>query len=129
MLRINLSIPPTATPNRLGFFGGDTAGFPNGRRLEDDVVDIAERAVAGKLKGHPAGDLLGDRVDKKRRSEPHVVPVRERPAERLRQHEGPAEALTRRPVSDGRSSGPPNRSAPANELCANTRPGGERRRP
>jgi hypothetical protein len=63
MLRVNLSIKPTATPHRLGVFGGDTAGFPNGRRLEDDVVDIAERAVAGKLKGHPAGDLLGDGVD------------------------------------------------------------------
>jgi uncharacterized protein DUF4331 len=63
MLRINLSIPPTTSPNRLGVFGGDTAGFPNGRRLTDDVVDIAERAVAGKLKGHPAGDLLGDGVD------------------------------------------------------------------
>jgi hypothetical protein len=63
MLRVNLSIAPTATRHRLGVFGGDTAGFPNGRRLEDDVVDIAERAVAGKLKGHPAGDLLGDGVD------------------------------------------------------------------
>jgi hypothetical protein len=63
MLRVNLSIQPTATPHRLGVFGGDTAGFPNGRRLEDDVIDIAERAVAGKLKGHPAGDLLGDGVD------------------------------------------------------------------
>ena len=48
MLRINLSIPPTASPSRLGVFGGDLAGFPNGRRLTDDVVDIAERAVAGK---------------------------------------------------------------------------------
>ena len=47
MLRINLSIPPTASPSRLGVFGGDLAGFPNGRRLTDDVVDIAERAVAG----------------------------------------------------------------------------------
>jgi hypothetical protein len=63
MLRVNLSIAPTTTPHRLGVFGGDTAGFPNGRRLEDDVIDIAERAVAGKLKGHPAGDLLGDGVD------------------------------------------------------------------
>jgi Domain of unknown function (DUF4331) len=62
-LRVNLSIPPSATPNRLGVFGGDLAGFPNGRRLNDDVIDIAERAVAGKLKGHPAGDLLGDGVD------------------------------------------------------------------
>jgi hypothetical protein len=63
MLRVNLSIPPATMPNRLGVFGGDVAGFPNGRRLTDDVVDIAERAVAGKLKGHPAGDLLGDGVD------------------------------------------------------------------
>jgi len=63
MLRVNLSVPPAASPNRLGVLAGDTAGFPNGRRLEDDVVDIAERAVAGKLKGHPAGDLLGDGVD------------------------------------------------------------------
>jgi hypothetical protein len=63
MLRVNLSIAPAKMPNRLGVFGGDTAGFPNGRRLIDDVVDIAERAVAGKLKGHPAGDLLGDGVD------------------------------------------------------------------
>ena len=63
MLRINLSIPPSGSPNRLGVFGGDTGGYPNGRRLTDDVIDIAERAVAGKLKGHPAGDLLGDGVN------------------------------------------------------------------
>ena len=63
MLRVNLSIKPSAMPNRLGVFGGDLAGFPNGRRLTDDVIDIAERAVAGKLKGNPAGDLLGDGVD------------------------------------------------------------------
>ena len=63
MLRINLSIPPSASPSRLGVFGGDVAGFPNGRRLEDDVIDIAERAVAGKLKGNPAADALGDGVD------------------------------------------------------------------
>jgi hypothetical protein len=63
LLRINLSIAPSATPNRLGVFGGDNAGFPNGRRLEDDVIDIAERAVAGKLKGNPNADALGDGVD------------------------------------------------------------------
>ncbi|MDQ3859797.1 MAG: DUF4331 domain-containing protein [Actinomycetota bacterium] len=63
MLRINLSIPPSASPNRLGVFGNDLAGWPNGRRLEDDVIDIAERAVAGKLKGNPAADALGDGVD------------------------------------------------------------------
>ena len=63
MLRINLSIPPTpqAAQNRLGVLGGDKGGFPNGRRLTDDVVDIAERAVAGALKGNNVP--LGDGVD------------------------------------------------------------------
>jgi len=63
MLRLNLSIPPTAPANvkRMGVLGGDLAGYPNGRRLEDDIVDISERAVAGTLVGH---DLpLGDGVD------------------------------------------------------------------
>jgi hypothetical protein len=59
-LRINLSIPPTAPAkaSRFGVVGGDLAGFPNGRRLEDDVIDVAERAVAGALKGNsvPLGD-------------------------------------------------------------------------
>ena len=66
LLRLNMSIAPrgpVGTGNRLGVFGGDNAGFPNGRRLEDDVVDIAERAVAGKLKGNTRADLLGDGVD------------------------------------------------------------------
>ena len=57
-LRLNLSIPPTAHPNRMGVLGGDNAGFPNGRRLGDDVVDIEEQAVAGFLLGKkvPLGD-------------------------------------------------------------------------
>jgi hypothetical protein len=66
MLRLNMSVPPrgpVGTGNRLGVFGGDNAGFPNGRRLEDDVIDIAERAVVGKLKGNARADLLGDGVD------------------------------------------------------------------
>jgi hypothetical protein len=42
----------------MGVLGGDNAGFPNGRRLADDVVDIEEQAVAGFLKGKkvPLGD-------------------------------------------------------------------------
>jgi uncharacterized protein DUF4331 len=60
-LRLNLAIAPTAPAghgNRLGVLGGDLAGWPNGRRLEDDVIDIAERAVGGALIGHslPLGD-------------------------------------------------------------------------
>jgi hypothetical protein len=58
VLRVNLSIPVTATPNRLGVLGGDNQGWPNGRRLGDDVIDIAEQAVGGFLKGKklPLGD-------------------------------------------------------------------------
>jgi Domain of unknown function (DUF4331) len=63
-LRLNLSIAPTAAVgkgNRLGVLGSDLAGWPNGRRLEDDVIDIAERAVGGALIGHALP--LGDGVD------------------------------------------------------------------
>src|SRR5476649_2791786 len=68
MLRLNTSIAPLAmgSQNRLGVIGGDNAGFPNGRRPGDDVVDIALRVVMGKLctlnlgcapADAPAGDL------------------------------------------------------------------------
>lgn len=46
MLRLNLAVPPAEDPARLGAVAGDVAGFPNGRRLTDDVVDIELRAVA-----------------------------------------------------------------------------------
>ena len=46
-LRLNVAIPPSASPSNLGLLGGDLAGFPNGRRLADDVVTIEIQAVAG----------------------------------------------------------------------------------
>jgi hypothetical protein len=53
MLRLNTSIAPTPTSSAsysiLGLIGGDAAGFPNGRRVTDDVVTIALRAVAGAV--------------------------------------------------------------------------------
>lgn len=51
MLRLNTSVAvtPVANQNDLGVLGGDTAGFPNGRRPIDDVVDIALRAAMGVL--------------------------------------------------------------------------------
>jgi hypothetical protein len=58
VLRLNLRIPVTARPNRLGVLAGDNQGWPNGRRLGDDVIDIAEQAVGGFLKDVklPLGD-------------------------------------------------------------------------
>ena len=58
LLRVNLTIPVTAKPDRMGVLAGDNQGWPNGRRLNDDVIDIAEQAVGGFLKGTklPLGD-------------------------------------------------------------------------
>jgi hypothetical protein len=60
-LKINLGVPPSATPSRFGVLAGDNAGFPNGRRLGDDVVDIELRVVGGFLIGKKLP--LGDGVD------------------------------------------------------------------
>ncbi len=68
-LRLNVAIPitPIANINRLGLLGGDVAGFPNGRRVHDDVTDIALRAMAGGTPFTPATNVppnneLGDGV-------------------------------------------------------------------
>jgi hypothetical protein len=67
LLRLNTGVPPTSLANRkrLGLLAGDGAGFPNGRRLTDDVVDIAARAVAGVLNPKfniAPNNLIGDGV-------------------------------------------------------------------
>jgi len=66
MLRLNLNTVPceesTCTSfSRLGVIGGDNSGFPNGRRLQDDVLDIALQVMEGELVGNP--NDLGDAVD------------------------------------------------------------------
>lgn len=68
-LRLNVAIAPTpiGSQSRLGLLGGDVAGFPNGRRVFDDVTDIALRAVAGGTPFTPATNVapnnaLGDGV-------------------------------------------------------------------
>jgi hypothetical protein len=83
LLRLNTGIPPTnpvGQGNRLGVLAGDFAGFPNGRRLEDDVTDIDLRAFAcgyggtvgpliesfgfcGGNANRSPNNLLGDLVD------------------------------------------------------------------
>ncbi len=68
LLRLNTGIPPTpmGSQKRLGFIAGDLAGYPNGRRPIDDVVDISLRAVAGILVNPVRfGTALGDGVNTK----------------------------------------------------------------
>ena len=67
-LRLNMAIQPSDNPNRLGVLRGDNAGFPNGRRLADDVVDIELQALAGGTPLTPdfnkaPNNQLGDGVD------------------------------------------------------------------
>lgn len=71
MLRLNVAIAPVGinSPNysRLGLLGGDIGGFPNGRRIGDDVTDIALRAVLGGTPFTPQfnvapNNMVGDGV-------------------------------------------------------------------
>ena len=80
-LKLNLGVSPASSPNRFGVLAGDTAGFPNGRRLADDVVDIELRVIAGALlmpnqggKQIPLGDGV-DRNDKALRAQFPYVPL------------------------------------------------------
>jgi len=82
LLRLNTGIPPTPVEKqkRLGFLAGDIAGFPNGRRPVDDVVDIAARAVAGILvDAAKYGAAIGDGVNLNengyRKTFPYVMPA------------------------------------------------------
>lgn len=98
LLRLNTGIAPTppGSANRLGLLGGDPAGYPNGRRVYDDVTDISLRAVVGVL--NPAFNIapnnqLGDGVnvnDATYRTEfPYLADA---PSGRDRRHIDPGEA-------------------------------------
>ena len=68
MVRLNTSTPVTGSPNAMGVLAGDNQGFPNGRRLVDDVVDIELRALAGATPFTPPfnrvpNNSLGDGVN------------------------------------------------------------------
>jgi hypothetical protein len=100
LLRLNTGVTPTpfASQNRLGLLGGDAAGFPNGRRVADDVTDIALRlVVGGVLAGppfstSPVNTRLGDGVNVNdlpyRTSFPYLA---EAPSGRSRRHIDPGE--------------------------------------
>ena len=68
MLRLNMAVPPSASPNRMGVLAGDLAGYPNGRRPMDDVLDIVLQAAAGATPLTPAfnrspNNGLGDAIN------------------------------------------------------------------
>lgn len=79
MLRLNTGIAPASKPHRLGVLAGDNAGFPNGRRVGDDVVDIALQAMAGATPLTPEfqrspNNAIGDGVDENDRPYLDVFP-------------------------------------------------------
>jgi Domain of unknown function (DUF4331) len=101
LLRLNTGVAPTppASASRLGLLGGDAAGFPNGRRVFDDVVDVALRLVAGGVLAAPfpgfnanIGGKLGDGVNVNdapyRTSFPYLADA---PSGRSRRHVDPGE--------------------------------------
>ena len=96
LLRLNTGIPPTpvGSQKRLGVLAGDFGGFPNGRRLNDDVVDIAARAVAGILAdpvkfGTPIGDGVNVNENGYGSTFPYVKPAN---SGRDSHHVGPGQA-------------------------------------
>jgi hypothetical protein len=100
LLRLNTGVPPTppGSINRLGLLGGDAAGFPNGRRLEDDVTDLALRVVVGGVLAgppfstSPLNARLGDGVNVNdapyRTTFPYLADA---PSGRSRRHVDPGE--------------------------------------
>lgn len=99
LLRLNTGVAPTppASANRLGLLGGDPAGFPNGRRVFDDVTDVALRLVAGVLAGPPfsnngINNRLGDGVNVNDAPYRTVFPyLANSPSGRNRRHIDPGE--------------------------------------
>jgi hypothetical protein len=65
LLRLNTGVPATPEPSRrrLGLLAGDAAGFPNGRRVSDDVTDVMYRTLSGILAGPQFNFRLGDGVN------------------------------------------------------------------
>jgi Domain of unknown function (DUF4331) len=101
LLRLNTGVPPTAAASRkrMGALAGDLGGFPNGRRVSDDVTDISLRAVAGVLAGFNMApyNMIGDGVNA------NDVPYQETFPYVAWAHSGrPADApATTTPASDG----------------------------
>jgi hypothetical protein len=89
MLRLNTAIPPSANPSPFGLLGNDLAGFPNGRRVADNVVAIELRAIAGATyplvantyKADDAAGILTDGLNGSTKKFIHEFPYLGHPAE------------------------------------------------
>jgi hypothetical protein len=102
LLRLNTGVAPTPpeSASRMGLLGGDPAGFPNGRRVYDDVTDAALRLVVGGVLAAPfpgfdpnIGGRLGDGVNVNDAPYKTSFPyVGEAPSGRDRRHIDPGEA-------------------------------------
>lgn len=115
-LRLNTSTPVTATPNRLGVLGGDVQGFPNGRRLTDDVLDIELQAVEGELVGSP--NDLGDGVNANDKPFDSEFPYVALPTSGSTVRPGPSgmTSFLTGGLPDGTTSGGPGSSVPVGLL-------------
>ena len=124
LMRLNYSIPPSASPNPLGLVGGDPAGFPNGRRVGDDVTDIDLKAAGGALQPLvglppcPVANGLSDNVSSNDVPYLTTFPYLGRP------HEGYRHDHDHNTADGGAAPLPPSPSA--NKVCTpsqNIRPG------
>lgn len=120
-LRLNVAVPPTVSPNNLGVIAGDAQGYPNGRRLGDDVIDISLRVMAGAAYPlfHPeftpdaTGVKLGDGVDKNDLAFRNSFPYLALP------HQGYESVPHATTYNFGGTNGGGNSSnAPGNSMCA-----------
>jgi hypothetical protein len=109
LLRLNVGVLPTpGGGNRLGLLGGDAAGFPNGRRVSDDVTDAALRLVVGGVLAAPfpgytpgVNDRLGDGVNVNDAPYRNTFPyLADAPSGRDRRHANPGDIDTT-PPDDG----------------------------
>ena len=118
-LKLNLGVAPTAQPNRFGVLAGDLAGFPNGRRLDDDVLDIELRVIAGALLKPEEGGKqipLGDGVDRNDRPFQSRFPYVALPTDGfsgLTKRTEPAHAPVPQPPSRSAVAGPAHPAGPA----------------
>jgi hypothetical protein len=93
-LRLNTAIPPSKDPSPFGLLGNDLAGFPNGRRVSDDIVAIELRAIAGatyplvanSYKADDAAGILQDGTSAKSKHYLDSFPYLGHPAEGYDHH-------------------------------------------